>query len=99
MEAHVSQGELLKYALGVIAQKKPARSKSSKQAWLRADAFLQHESGDFDDDSEHTQSTLRAIERYYDDDDDDDDDDEEEGEDDEEEVRTSPSSPRLSLLY
>ncbi|KAI1742075.1 subtilisin-like protein [Xylaria scruposa] len=70
MDEGVSQGELLKYALGVLAQKRPtktarpARLKSRTEAWLRADAFLQHESGDFDDDSEHTASTLRAIEHY-----------------------------------
>jgi hypothetical protein len=102
MEARVSQGELLKYALGVIAQERPARSKSSTQAWLRADAFLQHESGDFDDDSEHTKSTLRAIERYYQPAFDDEEEEEEEEEQDSisniHDVRTSPSSPRLSLL-
>ncbi|KAJ8122601.1 hypothetical protein ONZ43_g1245 [Nemania bipapillata] len=70
MDEGVSQGELLKYALGVIGQKRPAKTgrsarlKSPTEAWLRVDAFLQHDSEDFEDDSEHTASTLRAIEHY-----------------------------------
>ncbi|KAH8883152.1 subtilisin-like protein [Thozetella sp. PMI_491] len=88
MDAGVSQAELLKYALGVIANKKRpvktaggARLKSPTQAWLRADAYLQHEAGDFDDDSEYTASTLRAVGQFLQPESDEEEEDEDEEED------------------
>lgn len=70
MAEGVSQAKLLKFALGVVGKKRRAKTaKSSRltpylEAWLRNDAFLQHKYGDFDDNSEHTASTLSALEHY-----------------------------------
>lgn len=69
MDSDDSPG-LLKFILGFFARKpaqKPARSASLKSqaldAWLRADAYLQHETGEFNQrDPEQVARTLRAFE-------------------------------------
>ncbi|KAJ6438388.1 Cleft lip and palate transmembrane protein 1 [Purpureocillium lavendulum] len=70
MDEQDSQG-LLKSWLGYFARKppdrpvKPASLRSrQREAWLRADAYLQHDSDDFGDDPGSIATTLRAFEDY-----------------------------------
>lgn len=68
MDNEESRG-LLKSVFGWIVRKPqetsapPALLRS--QAWLRADAYLQHESDDFGDDPEQVERTLGALEDLF----------------------------------
>ena len=63
---------LLKTLLGFFARKQPERSAQPTSlrlrtlyAWLRTDAYLQHDTDGFGDiDPKHLAKTLRAIENY-----------------------------------
>ncbi|KAJ6007469.1 subtilisin-like protein [Penicillium herquei] len=74
MDEGESQG-LLKSWLGFLARKQPERSTNpaslrsrAREAWLRTDAFLQHDSDELDDDPESVAKALRALENYIQDD-------------------------------
>ena len=105
MDAGVSEEALLKSVLGRIAHRRPdrtarpARLKRQKdEAWLRTDAYLQYESGDFGDDPRRIQSTLRAFENFCTQSGSYDDEEEEDPMSDADDVRQVPSSWCLSLL-
>lgn len=70
MEQDDSKG-LLKTVLGLFARRPPERpapaslKSRARDAWLRTDAFLQHDSDDFDEiDPDRLARTLRAFEDY-----------------------------------
>lgn len=74
MDDSESQG-LLKSWLGFLARKQPERSTKpaslqsrAREAWLRTDAFLQHDSDELGDDPEGVGKALRALENYIQDD-------------------------------
>lgn len=71
MDEANSQG-LLKFVLGFFARRRPERSAQpaslrsrTREAWLRTDAYLQHEADGFGEiDSESRAETLRTFEDY-----------------------------------
>lgn len=74
MDEDESQG-LLKSWLGFLSRKQPETSTKpaslrsrAREAWLRTDAFLQHDSDELGDDPESVARALRALENYIQDD-------------------------------
>ncbi|KAJ3555522.1 hypothetical protein NPX13_g10337 [Xylaria arbuscula] len=70
MDEDDSQG-LLKTVLGFFARKRPEKSESAslktrtRDAWLRTDSYLQHDSGGYGEiEPRHLATTLRAFEDY-----------------------------------
>jgi hypothetical protein len=68
MDSEDSPG-LLKSILGIFAQKQPGRlpptsvKAQALDAWMRADAYLQHETNNFDEiEPEQVERTLRTFE-------------------------------------
>ncbi|RAH76630.1 hypothetical protein BO86DRAFT_325223 [Aspergillus japonicus CBS 114.51] len=72
MDENDSRG-LLKYVLGFFARKRPERSAQpaslrsrTREAWLRTDAYLQHDADDLDEvDPERLAKVLRVCEDYF----------------------------------
>lgn len=71
MDVDDSQG-LLKTVLGFFVRRRPERSAQpaslksrAREAWLRTDAFLQHDADELDEsDPERIARTLDALEEY-----------------------------------